>query len=186
MIEYTPYDTTDVCSEVFLPFELEFTYGAAIYLTMANSLFPNALDGENYSQEAHSILDEMTYKGNRLAAARKTELTHLEMLFQELALRIERRGLRTLSLSSPEQNREGAETEDPGEQQEDEMPIDPDTMSLSIPGDASCSSSALGQIPSGLEFLDHIGISSYEFMSIVDQIGNLDNYSMLDPEQAQR
>ncbi|KAL1852220.1 hypothetical protein Plec18167_006034 [Paecilomyces lecythidis] len=176
----------DSVLEVFLPFELEFTYGAAIYLTMANSLFPNALDGENYSQEAHSILDEMTYKGNRLAAARKTEFTHLEMLFQELALRIERRGLRTLSLSSPEQNREGAETEDPGEQQEDEMPIDPDTMSLSIPGDASCSSSALGQIPSGLEFLDHIGISSYEFMSIVDQIGNLDNYSMLDPEHASR
>ncbi|GAD93971.1 Zn(II)2Cys6 transcription factor [Paecilomyces variotii No. 5] len=176
----------DSVLEVFLPFELEFTYGAAVYLTMANSLFPNALNGENYSQEAHSILDEMIYKGNRLAAARKTELTHLEMLFQELAVRIERRGIQTLTLSSPDQNREDVEADTAGEHQEDEMPMDPDAMSLSIPGDASCSPSAVGQIPSGLEFLDHIGISSDEFMSIIDRIGNPDSHSMLDPEQARR
>ena len=74
---------------------------------MANTLFPNAhgTDGQNHSQTAHTILDEIIFRGNRLAEARKTELANLEGIFQELRMIMEQRGFRTLSLSlsgSPE------------------------------------------------------------------------------------
>jgi proline utilization trans-activator len=64
---------------------------------MANTLFPHASDGRSYSRETHLILDEMIYKGNRLAGTRKEELAYLEELFRELEARIERRGLQTFS-----------------------------------------------------------------------------------------
>lgn len=182
--------------EVFLPFDLEFTYAAAIHLTMANTLFPHEADCQTYSEQARSILDEMVYKGNRLAAARKTELAHLEKLFGELAARIERRGLQTLTLSAPEHNENGNnENEDENEnengtdegtneQHEETTPTVPTTIALSATGDTDPSPSDLPPIPSNLEFLDNIGISSYEFLSLVDQIGNPEIPGVWDPGQA--
>ncbi|KZF24974.1 Zn(II)2Cys6 transcription factor [Xylona heveae TC161] len=83
----------DSLLEGFLPFDLEFTYGSAVHLIMANTLFPNMIDGQNtYSQDAHSILDEIICKGNRVAEVRKQELIYLEGLFQQLATRVDRRG----------------------------------------------------------------------------------------------
>ncbi|KAL4814526.1 hypothetical protein BDW67DRAFT_186725 [Aspergillus spinulosporus] len=76
--------------KVFLPFELEVMFGVALHLMMAETLLPHATQGQSYSHEVHSILDEMIFKRNRLATARKTELTHLETLFRELAARVER------------------------------------------------------------------------------------------------
>ncbi|RMJ22234.1 putative transcription factor [Aspergillus sp. HF37] len=164
--------------EVFLPFELEFTYAAGIHLTMANTLFPHASDGQSYSKETHLILDEMIYKGNRLAGTRKEELGHLEGLFRELEARIERRGLQTLTLTSPEQNvTEAGNTTNPsGEQQDGEVVLaaDQETVPLSEPGD--CSQSIIPQTPRDLEVLDNIGISSYDFLSLVNQMGSSENY----------
>lgn len=155
---------------------------------MANTLFPRASDSQASSQEAHSILDEMIYKGNRVAAARKAELTHLEMLFRELAARIERRGLPTLTLSSPVQNQNDEMGNAPtDEQQEEVMTADHVAAALSMAADASCSPSVLPpMMPSGLEFLDTIGISSYEFTSIVNQMSNPGSHSVFDPAQARR
>ncbi|QKX53234.1 uncharacterized protein TRUGW13939_00310 [Talaromyces rugulosus] len=87
--------------ETFLPFDLELTYAAALHLTMANALFPSSTDDRSYSQAAHSILDEMVLCGNRVAEARKGELTRIEGLFQDLAKRVEQEGLRILTLSDP-------------------------------------------------------------------------------------
>lgn len=172
---------THYSSEVFLPFDLEFTYAAAIHLAMANVLFPRVPDSQTSSQDAHAILDEMVHKGNRLAEVRKTELAHLETLFQELGARIERRGLQTLTLStSPDQANTGI-TNDPGEEPQGRaFPTDHeeiDSLHSPLP-------SALAQAPNHPELLDNIGISSYEFLSIVDQIGNQDYYGILDPVQA--
>ncbi|KAJ5231508.1 uncharacterized protein N7469_006096 [Penicillium citrinum] len=111
--------------EVFLPFEMEVTYGAALHLMIANSLFPSATDEHDYHQEAHSILDEMIFKGNKLAAARKEELSHLEGLFSELTARVERYGLQTLTLTTPEHIRNEMESQQSNLQQLQGTEMDP-------------------------------------------------------------
>ncbi|KAL2793118.1 fungal-specific transcription factor domain-containing protein [Aspergillus keveii] len=196
--------------ETFLPFELEVTYGAALHLTMATTLFPLEVESQgqgqaqNFSADAHGILDEMIGKGNKLAAARKTELTHLESLFCELAARIERYGLQTLTLTTPPgvdgQGRGQAE----GLQMQMRPPVDMPHMhggdgTDSVTGTASIHAATMQAhnhamfhdhahpmhgaesiaSPSGLpphmvdgaELLSEIGISSYEFSSILEQMG---------------
>ncbi|OGM47217.1 Zn(II)2Cys6 transcription factor [Aspergillus bombycis] len=172
----------DSLLEVFLPFDLEFTFGAAIHLAMANILFPHSVEGQTYNEEVHAILDEMIYKGNRLAAVRKGELAHLEALFKDLATRIEQRGLQTLTLSSPTENEPPISCDE--EYQVGEPMLQTEPIDLSLVGDPSASPDVLPHTTSDIEFLDNIGISSYEFFTIVNQIGNSDNYSLLDPAQA--
>ncbi|KAE8420921.1 Zn(II)2Cys6 transcription factor [Aspergillus pseudocaelatus] len=172
----------DSLLEVFLPFDLEFTYAAAIHLAMANTLFPHVAEGQTYSEEVHAILDEMIYKGNKLAAVRKGELAHLETLFKELATRIERRGLQTLTLSSPTEN--GQPMSCSGEYQVGGSTVQTESIDLALVEDPSVSPDVLHHTASDIEFLDNIGISSYEFLTIVNQIGNSENYSLLDPAQA--
>lgn len=242
--------------EVFLPFEMEVTYGAALHLMIANTLFPHSTDstpGYSWSQEAHSILDEMVSKGNMLAAARKTELSHLESLFNELAARIERAGLQALTLATPEgymnggagAGAVGATAENVNvdvdvhgnvmagagdihpvdaaqghihahghgrhqQQQQLQHPLPPPHMhdptgvidpALGMDahthanahahahahvhgpyGDLHSSpSSSLPHLANSAELLSEIGISSYEFLSIIEQIGGSESSSVLDP-----
>ncbi|KAF9886452.1 hypothetical protein FE257_011484 [Aspergillus nanangensis] len=171
--------------DVFLPFDLEFTYGAAIHLTMANALFPHAIEGQSCIQDAHSIFEEMTYKSNRLAAAQKSELVSLESLFRELASRIERRGLQTLTLTTPDQmgNNRPEHMAPDDEQLVDASVADEGSIELSLVG-GSEASPGVDHPVSNMEFLENIGISSYEFLSIVDQIGNPETYGMLDGGQS--
>ena len=61
-------------SEMFLPFDLEFTHEAALYLLMARTLFPAALEEGYRVQEAYAVIDEMSAKGNLIAQRRKAEL----------------------------------------------------------------------------------------------------------------
>lgn len=144
---------------------------------MANTLFPHEGDGQTYSKEAHSILDEMSYKGNRVASTRKSELNHLEVLFRELAARIERRGLQTLTLSSPDKTESNTGNDIASEQQDAMASAEQEALALSVSGDQP----VLPQTPRDLEFLDNIGISSYDFLSLVNQMGNPDSYCVLDP-----
>lgn len=167
---------------------------------MTRTLFPRVVDGEWCSQAAHGILDEMIRKGNRIAEVRKGELTHLEKLFQELAARIEQQNLQTLSLSrSPDDlviingseqqfntvswdQQQQQQTED-GKEFATDITTDPGTIDLPIvnpdaqPPDLN---PALSQETSDLDFLDNIGISSYEFLSIVDQIGGQDTFGIFE------
>lgn len=156
---------------------MEVTYGAALHLMIANSLFPSATDEHDYHQEAHSILDEMIFKGNKLAAARKEELSHLEGLFSELTARVERYGLQTLTLTTPEHIRNEMESQQSNLQQLQGTEMDPRFDSSQVPGclDQSPSMTHFG---GGVELLDDIGISSYEFLSIIDQIGGADCSSL--------
>lgn len=160
-----------------MPFELEFAYGAAIFLTMTRTLFPHVADGEACSNSAHSILNEMISKGNKLAQVRKSDLIQIESLFGELSAQVERHGLQTLTLSTPEN-----EYPDTSYQADQGIPSVPTPQSLALlaTGDSEFSASALEQDTRNLDILDNIGISSYEFFSIVDQMENQDNFSILD------
>ncbi|KAJ5167824.1 fungal-specific transcription factor domain-containing protein [Penicillium canariense] len=157
--------------ETFLPFDLEMTYAAAIHLTMANALFPPETDVRPYSQAAHSILDEMILCGNRVAEARKRELIRIEGLFQELARRVEQEGLRILTLADQGLS-EIVPLNIPDEPQSREVAMTESAMVLPSSARDNRPSSADTSAPANIEFLDSIGISSNEFLTIVDQINN--------------
>ena len=147
---------------------------------MAHTLFPGAVEDCSLNQ-AYAILDGMIYKGNQVAAARKAELTHLEYLFQELATRIERCGLQTLTLPSLPQDDHALEN---SSQQRDSQLLPIPEPNLPIDGDQELLTSDLPPTASNMECLDSLGLSSYEFFSIVAQIGHHDSYSLLDPREA--
>ncbi|KAE8420420.1 hypothetical protein BDV36DRAFT_281516 [Aspergillus pseudocaelatus] len=166
--------------EIFLPYDLEFTYAAALHLAMANAVFPQALDGQAYLEEAHCILDEMISNGNKVAEVRKTELVHLETLFEELASRVKSQGLQPLTLASPTGPDAVTQPQGMEEDGEGETVTDIGVWDLPIPGDSLTSHPTDMQM-SSVELLNNIGISSSDFLYIVDQIGNPDvSYSILD------
>lgn len=147
------------------------TYSAALHLTMAKTLFPSSTQDRLYSQNAHAILDELILWGNRVAASRKQELSRIEGLFQELARRVEQEGLRLLSLSGSIFS-DTTPSNIPPEAQVGEVSV-ADTGTVlptsfqdgqSIPADPPATAS--------LDFLESIGISSFEFHSIINQINN--------------
>ncbi|KAH7136208.1 hypothetical protein EDB81DRAFT_949013 [Dactylonectria macrodidyma] len=145
--------------EIFLPYDLEFTFGAALHLAMANALFPDVVDDQGcYAQLARGILSDMISRGNRVAKARKMELEYLEALCQELVTQVQRQGLQTLTLFGLD-----------------------DTQRLFDESDAAMTMTANGfmsdqaPVSNNMDFLDNIGISSEEFLSIVQQIGDFDS-----------
>ncbi|KAM0187692.1 hypothetical protein ACHAPI_011012 [Fusarium lateritium] len=147
--------------EVFLPYDLEFTFAAALHLNMATALFPGVADDEGCQLLVHQLLDTMIARGNRLATVRKQELVYLEAQCQELVVQVQQQGLQTLSL---------AVTDEDEEQQQRLL------AAASIPMEAAALPMYCVQNPitSDMEFLDNIGISSEDFMSIVNQIGDPD------------
>jgi hypothetical protein len=184
-------DTSNI-SDVFLPFDLEFIYGAALHMVMASSLFPGVTDGQGYVQQAHSIFDDMIGKGNKLAQGHRAELAHLETLFQELTRQSEQQGLETLTLRAPD----GSEYDHFGSQHASLGPeIDPALVMASVPPTIGIPLSIGGDMPpsptsgttqplTNMEFLDNIGISSFDFFDIVDQLGQpeMENSDILDPQ----
>lgn len=148
-------------SEVFLPYDLEFTFGAALHLTMVSALFPNLPDDQGHSQLAHGILADMISRGNRVAVVRLAELEHLEMLCRELVAQVQRQGLQTLTLSGPEDMQR--------------LLVDDALVGDMSMGNASSFQAMHPPVSSNMDFLDNIGISSEEFLSIVEQIGDFDS-----------
>lgn len=163
--------------ESFLLYDLEFTFEAALHLTMANALFPGVVDYERCRELAHQVLDELIARGNRVAGARSSELHHLEGLCQELVAKIHQQGHQTLRLfaenavGGPDLARGGTMV-----QQRDGLP----TQGGELHGTAihtepwqhfPCLTPA-PPMPSDTEFLDSIGISSEEFLYIVQHMGD--------------
>lgn len=151
---------------------MEVTYGAALHLMMATTLFPHATEAQGYSEDAHSVLDEMISQGNMIAAARKTELTHLEGLFRELAAQIKRHGLQPLTLTTPDYAGDQVDIGPPAQVHHlHETTADPALDVHAIHGDSVSSPSSIPPLASGVDLVNEFGISSYEFQSIIDQIG---------------
>ncbi|RAH44558.1 Zn(II)2Cys6 transcription factor [Aspergillus brunneoviolaceus CBS 621.78] len=162
---------TDSLLEVFLLYDLEFTYDAAIHLALAGTLFPELFDtpptpdspspSPNPSHQAHSILDAMIHHGNRIALARKEGLMHLERLLDEVAVSVAGRGRRPDRPGRPSSSSWHTHT----------------PASLQVPaGELGGPSFMAVEDPqlANVEFLEQIGISSAEFLSIVAQIGPVD------------
>lgn len=194
------------------------TYAAALYLTLSNALFfPMNTDADAetdtdradhadradraYSRDAHTILDELVLSGNRVAAARKRELTGIEALFDEFARRVQQEGLRLLTLSSSGSDQAAGLSDATATQVDvNNTPVDMragevglgTAAALQVSSSSNTTTSATATLfhgpghgigpvdpvdsaapapaPASVEFLESIGISSYEFLSIVDQI----------------
>ncbi|KAM5360787.1 hypothetical protein ACJZ2D_013533 [Fusarium nematophilum] len=159
--------------EVFLPYDLEFTFGAALHLAMATALFPGVADDQGTRQLAHHILDNMVSRGNRVAAVRKAELVYLENQCQELITQVQQQGLQTLSLAVPDETAsELARKAD--EEQQQRLLAETDPSALPMGDSVNPLHCVHPPMASNMEFLDNIGISSEEFLSIVQQIGDPD------------
>lgn len=156
---------------------------------MTRTLFPNVTEGEAWNHYAHSIFDEMIARGNRLAEVRKMELSQIDSMLHEVSVRVEQQGLQTLSLlSTPEQQQSYATSHSQTHQERTFAATTDHQITVTMPAmteDSQSTPSALLQEPSSnLDFLDDMGISSYEFFSIVDQIwSSQNNFGVLDAGQ---
>jgi hypothetical protein len=85
---------------MFLPFDLEYTFGATLHLAMANILFPD-LEQENQAcfDKMQGLMNRMVRRGNKLALVRKQELSHLDILLSELSKRTSQRGFTTWTIN---------------------------------------------------------------------------------------
>ncbi|KAF4497781.1 C6 transcription factor [Fusarium agapanthi] len=150
-------------AEVFLPYDLEFTFGAALHLNMATALFPGVADDQGCRLLIHQLLDNMIARGNRLASVRKQELVYLEAQCQELVAQVQQQGLQTLSLAVTDEDLARKADE------EQQRLLAQETLGMEVP--MHC---VQNPMTSDMEFLDNIGISSEDFLSIVHQIGDPD------------
>lgn len=156
-------------AETFLPFDIDMTYAAGIHLTMAKSLFPSTFNDQSYSQDTHAIFDELILCGNRVADARKRELSHLEELFKAFVNQVESEGLRCLSLSETTAPRIVATTGADCSSNPTEVlsqNSEPASGSLFQAGQPTLADPCADNA----DFLKGIGISSHEFLSIVERI----------------
>lgn len=149
---------------------------------MANTLFPATEESTLYSRTADDILTEMAAKGNKVAGIRRKDLDALRELLNELSKQAESNGLQALSLTTPEMAdldpRQHLQThllQSTDVQQQDRQTAFstvPDFNPLFPLSGDMFSPTPLQMEPLNNEFLDNIGISSYELFSLVEQMGN--------------
>lgn len=130
---------------------------------MATALFPGVADDQGCRLLIHQLLDNMISRGNRLASVRKQELVYLEAQCQELVAQVQQQGLQTLSLAVTDEDLARKADE------EQQRLLAQETLGMEVP--MNC---VQNHMTSDMEFLDNIGISSEEFLSIVHQIGDPD------------
>lgn len=181
-------------TEAILPFDMEFLYAAALNLLMASAIFPDLADSQPYTlTDVHSILDETIRKGNRVAEARKAELRFLEHAFREFTLRAKQQEVQIMSWSDAVEGMRGDAdpnvSHEPGTQQPATVAVHdgPRTQEPSMDRGAALLDAITGgpggltpttpnqlQLSEQVEFLDNIGISSDDFLSIVDRMDHQD------------
>ena len=85
--------SSHVCTDSFLPFDLESTFVSALVLLLAPFVDPYLLnDSQPWLQKAYDVLDEMIYRGNQIAAFRRSDLEQLHGLLRESSGQCDRRG----------------------------------------------------------------------------------------------
>ncbi|OJJ82913.1 uncharacterized protein ASPGLDRAFT_37022 [Aspergillus glaucus CBS 516.65] len=76
----------------FLPFDLESTFVSALVLLLVPFVDPYLLDdSQPWLQKAYDVLDEMIYRGNQIAAFRRSDLEQLHDLLRESSGQCDRR-----------------------------------------------------------------------------------------------
>lgn len=143
---------------------------------MATALFPDVADDQGCRQLGHQILDSMISRGNRVAAVRKQELVYLEVQCQELIAQVQQHGLQTLYLAVPDEMGSEPARKADEEQQQRLLSAEMDaSAALSMAADSIDPIHCVHpHLTSNMEFLDNIGISSEDFLTIVQQIGDPD------------
>ena len=151
---------------------------------MADTLFPDVVDYPSCHQQVHLILDNLISRGNRVAEARRSELCHLETLCQDLTSRVQLQGHQMLHLTALEgmaadfARRMNEEQQPPPQQQEHQDGVPPataDSDANTLVGAPTTNTERPfppSHAISNMEFLDDVGISSEEFLSIVQEIGD--------------
>lgn len=166
------------CAESFFLNHLEFVYGATLFMTMATALFPKESEGHWYRVQAHSILDVMITRGNRVAQSRKEELLYMEYLFDEFSQHLNQGGLEALVLFQTE----GEAPYIHGNEDEQQ------NRSIQHPGNLSLSTTEPMQhhtVPvetessADMDLLSSMGISSFDFYSIADEMVPFDDYNFM-------
>lgn len=155
---------------------------------MSNALFLPTDEAPTHHREAQAILDDMILKGNKVAQLRKAELSHLEFLLDEVSKRVRHSGMLRLTVADPQDA--GAEFEQieysPGEQaladELSSMINGSESAALTVSSSDTPFAPQLHDHPDSMdnEILDIIGISSGDFMSIVDQI-DVSSFNVDDP-----
>ncbi|KAK1484272.1 hypothetical protein CCUS01_03984 [Colletotrichum cuscutae] len=159
----------------------------SITLLYHQALFPAVIgdDGLSQMEQTHNILDDMISKGNLVAEVRKAELVHLETLFHEFTRRVRDQDLED-RIHSPTTRLNGIPS---GSIEAVIDPIttqtfvsEPDLVSTTTVSESQPLASVFSDTPDNTEFLETIGISSDDFLSIVEQMGNENDlpFSMLD------
>lgn len=149
---------------------------------MASAIFPDMADSQPYNQShVNMILDEIIHTGNRVAESRKAELNFLRLAFQEFSMRIQQQDLQTLSWTDTLLDSRGEPGLMPRQEQQCQTPqvisqVTGTSVGL-LPAMAPQMVQDYLQPPETVEFLENIGISSGEFLNIVDQMGSQD-YNM--------
>ncbi|KAH0591670.1 hypothetical protein MHUMG1_10580 [Metarhizium humberi] len=154
--------------EVFLPYDVEFAFGAALHLTMASAVFPDVVDYQHCRHLSHQILHELVSRGNRIARARTAELKYLETLCAELAVQGRRQGHQTLTLSHLESEPMDVWGADAGN--EARLTVGDQNLGAGMP-EPDVSLQDLGHnTSSNMDLLNSIGISADNFFSIIQQM----------------
>lgn len=146
---------------------------------MADALFANGEQPRSSLLLAHEALNEMISKGNRVAEVRKSELIRLQELCNELAQQSDRRGLQALSLLQPTDPVINMGDQTTCTEERIGHDLDPGAFGLItpfIPTEPIGPTEDLNSLHNSGIFSD-TGISSGEFLSIVDQMESQDIFS---------
>lgn len=72
--------------DLFLPFDLEYAFSAALVLVIASVIHPKLLPREDWVDTILSVFDYMTMRGNILASLRKAEIEELANIRHDLGV----------------------------------------------------------------------------------------------------
>ena len=131
-----------------MPYDRDFAFGAGLHLAMAMAVVPDAVQYQPSLLSAHRILDELAFRGSHIAKLRTAELKFLESLCIELAEKGRKQGYRAARMPNP----------DAGEMER--MPIS------QVRAVAESVSSPHGPMGENMDFLDSIGISAVDLLSV--------------------
>lgn len=135
---------------------------------MANALFPGVIDYQSFLSSAYEVLGDLISRGNRVARARRSELCNVEMMCRELDSQAQEQGHQRLHLTSAD----GTAPDLLGRPYEDALRMMGAAGMGAGSGESVDMNDAGSEMMNNTDLLGGLGISSEEFMSIVQQIGD--------------
>lgn len=124
-----------VCSEAFLPFDLEYAFSSAIMLRIVQVVLPQYIPDRSWRFIVDSLLDHMIQKGSMVAGLRKSELAYFDQLLRPLESNTEHPEINGEHSQAPQQIptpsfTTGSESQDIWDQfmDKEDLNMDPDEL----------------------------------------------------------